>query len=334
MKNTDEDIELKSKNIEIINDYKSDKLSFLKYAEKVFEKIKIPLTSVELWDEMTKMGAKSTGKTPWKSISSYIYVDIKNNSESIFCQYTNPTKFFLTRLKINIKSKSINSMITSYESPSPIISDKCDKKNNDEKNEKSLHPYLSKFVDSDPHFKSYTKTIRHEISIKGSKGQDEWRYPDLVGVSFPIKLETEILRLQETSCINSTKYFSFEMKKKIGIGDLRKSYFQTVSNSGWANEGYLVAEEIDNNQDLLDEMIRLHSIFGIGIIKLNISKVHESEIILQSKYNTNLDWDYISVLSKQNRDFNEFVKNVNEDYSSWKVSGKWRISKDNYDVVE
>jgi hypothetical protein len=40
-----------------------------------------------------------------------------------------------------------------------------------------------------------------------------------------------------------------------------------LSNSSWANFGYLVAFEI--NDDLMEEMERLNRSFGIGIIRLS-----------------------------------------------------------------
>lgn len=43
--------------------------------------------------------------------------------------------------------------------------------------------------------------------------------------------------------------------------------FQAVSNSSWANEGYLVVlQEIDS--EVLSELRRLNQSFGIGVIKL------------------------------------------------------------------
>jgi hypothetical protein len=33
------------------------------------------------------------------------------------------------------------------------------------------------------------------------------------------------------------------MKKELNFSNLRESYFQAVSNSSWANEGYLVTAE-------------------------------------------------------------------------------------------
>ncbi|GHR42003.1 hypothetical protein VN0481_02780 [Helicobacter pylori] len=48
-----------------------------------------------------------------------------------------------------------------------------------------MHPLLVKFLNEDPNFKLLCKTIYHEESKKGKKGEDRWNYPDIVGVYFP-----------------------------------------------------------------------------------------------------------------------------------------------------
>ncbi|WP_321420522.1 winged helix-turn-helix domain-containing protein [uncultured Methanomethylovorans sp.] len=63
-------------------------LTFLKLAETVLEQTKIPLTYVDIWDEAVKSGlskrVNTKGKTPWNSIGAQIYVDIRDNQNSIF----------------------------------------------------------------------------------------------------------------------------------------------------------------------------------------------------------------------------------------------------------
>lgn len=100
------------------------------------------------------------------------------------------------------------------------------------------------------------------------------------------------------------KITSYEIKKEIKSDyDLKKSYFQAVSNSSWANYGYLVAFEI--NSSLMDEMERLNQSFGIGIIELKANP-YESKILFQSKYKE-LDFKTIDKLCKVNNDFDEFM---------------------------
>jgi len=89
----------------------------------------------------------------------------------------------------------------------------------------------------------YTKTIYQEASNK--KQFTQWVHPDIVGVYFHIdKWENEVLEIAGYFGNPGLKLFSFELKKKLDFNNLRESFFQEVSNSSWANEGYLVAEDI------------------------------------------------------------------------------------------
>ena len=57
------------------------------------------------------------------------------------------------------------------------------------------------------------------------------------------------------------KLWSFEVKRLINISNVRSTFFQAVSNSSWANFGYLVAAELEEkakkelrNIDLKDQI--------------------------------------------------------------------------------
>jgi hypothetical protein len=101
------------------------------------------------------------------------------------------------------------------------------------------------------------------------------------------------------------KIISYEIKKEINTDyELKKSYFQAVSNSSWANYGYLVAFEISDN--LKDEIQRLNQSFGIGIIELK-SNPYESKILFQAKYR-DLDFKTIDKLCKVNERYEKFIE--------------------------
>ena len=59
----------------------------------------------------------------------------------------------------------------------------------------------------------------------------------------------------------------------------RESFFQAVSYSSWANEGYLVAAEIIQDDELLSELECLSIAFGIGIIQLDITDIDALNIV-------------------------------------------------------
>lgn len=125
------------------------------------------------------------------------------------------------------------------------------------------------YANRDTHFKAYLKTIYHENSLKRKRGENEWLHPDLAGVYFPFKdYIKSTLDLQKSMVSTSTKIFSFEMKIELNFGNLREYYFQAVSNSSWANEGYLVVLKLkDDDSELKDELQRLNNAFGIGLVK-------------------------------------------------------------------
>jgi hypothetical protein len=101
------------------------------------------------------------------------------------------------------------------------------------------------------------------------------------------------------------------MKKELDFGNIRSAFFQTVSNSSWANESYLVAAQISEETDFLDELKRLSAAFGIGIIKLDISEPDYCSIIFPARYKTELDWDTLNKLIEENPDFKEFISDIN-----------------------
>ena len=122
------------------------------------------------------------------------------------------------------------------------------------------------------------------------------------------------------------KLYSFELKREINFANLRECFFQCVSNSSWANESFLVAAQISENEDFWDELSRLSTSFGIGVIKLNVEDPHSSEIMVPARFRENLDWETINKLT-MNSDFKEFIETVKIDLTSKK------IHKKEYDVI-
>ncbi|GAA8231186.1 hypothetical protein HpKG56_05990 [Helicobacter pylori] len=156
----------------------------------------------------------------------------------------------------------------------------------------------------------------HEKAKKGKKGKSEWNYPDIVGVYFPYdkyfaynKYKKETLIFLNRTGQKKHKLFSFELKKELNFSNLKESYFQAVSNSSWANEGYLVVKNI--KEDVLDELRRLNQSFGIGVIKLE-SEISNSKILLPAK-EREIDIPTLNMLVEQSPvDFKPFMKDINK----------------------
>jgi len=106
------------------------------------------------------------------------------------------------------------------------------------------------------------------------------------------------------------EFYSFELKVKIDNNNVTESYFQAVSNSSWANYGYLVVSDLDTNTTFLSNLERLNNAYGIGIIKLNINDPDKSEIIISAHKNETVDINFINFLTGINKDFCIFIQDV------------------------
>ncbi len=178
--------------------------------------------------------------------------------------------------------------------------------------ERDLHPFLTYMAYYNENLKCYTKTIFHEESVKSPKGTDRWLYPDMVGVRFlHAELSNEnLIAFSKKFDTLPVKLVSFELKKEISVNNCRECYFQAISNSSWANEGYLVGRHIDtHNPQLMDLLKRLHASFGIGVIDLRTDE-DKSAILLNAKYKEKIDYTVALELSDKNPKFSGFLKSV------------------------
>ena len=168
--------------------------------------------------------------------------------------------------------------------------------------ERDLHKLLSSYLKNTD---TYSKTIFHEQS-NGKDSNQIWTHPDMVGIKFlNLRTKTSQNFLKSINRIDTFKMSSYELKKEINSdSELKKAFFQAVSNSSWANYGYLVAFEFSDS--LNEEMGRLNQSFGIGIIELNANP-YQSKILFPATYH-NLDFKTIDKLCKMNGKFNKFIE--------------------------
>jgi hypothetical protein len=189
--------------------------------------------------------------------------------------------------------------------------------------ERDLHPFLAYYAQL--FLKAQTKTIQHNKSDKKEFG--EWVHPDMVGCYFPIEdWKPEVVEFSACVGVSAIKLFSFEIKRRLSFSNLRESFFQTVSNSSWAHEGFLVAAEISTDDEFRSELRRLSTSFGVGVIRLDVADPDASEILFPPQTREYLDWDAINKLT-MNPDFSAFVKRVKTDLSSRE------IRREKYDKV-
>lgn len=167
--------------------------------------------------------------------------------------------------------------------------------------ERDLHPLMANYLWSKG---IYPKTIYQERSTRADQAQ-KWVHPDIVGVEFVELTKTSANSLMKAiNAESAMSISSYELKREINSDySLKQYYFQALSNSSWANYGYLVAKEI--NPELMDEIERLNQAFGIGVIQLG-SLPEKTKVLFAAKQKS-LDYRTIDKLCNINRDFEEFI---------------------------
>ncbi|GAA7365696.1 COG2958 family protein [Helicobacter pylori] len=274
--------------------------------QSVLEVIKEPIKVTEIYDKAKELFEKGEiesmfdygGNTPNQSVSAAIYTALNKGEDLPFLKAQE--KPVLIALKDAPKEPVLNAQKSSVSKCAKIV------------HERDLQPFLTYMACHNENLKCYTKTIFHEGSLKSPKGMDRWLYPDIVGVRFlHAELSNEnLIAFSKKFDTLPVKLVSFELKKEISVNNCRECYFQAISNSSWANEGYLVGHHIDTHDlKLMDLLKRLHASFGIGVIDLRTDE-DKSAILLNTKYKEKIDYTVALELSKKNEEFSGFLKSV------------------------
>jgi len=295
------------------------KYTFLDFAEETLKQTPEPLTYQEIWSTGKERGFSSklniSGKTPWQTLGARLFVDIRDNSDTAFVKVgKNPARFFLLSRQGELNSddfREYGPTKTSTKKDSGLGF-----------HERMLHPLLAYYAFTNTSFNRgrqiYTKTIYHERSKHNTL--NEWIHPDMIGFYSPIEdWNGRLLEFNKATDRTAIRLYSFEIKKEIDRGNYRECFFQAVSNSSWANEGYLVACLIQQQDDLLSELERLSASFGIGIIALDLDDIDSSTVIFPAKSKDYLDWETMNKLCEQNNDFETFIDDVQRDYAGKKI---------------
>jgi hypothetical protein len=188
--------------------------------------------------------------------------------------------------------------------------------------EHDLYPLLMKYLKNRHNLLSMRINESKSTNSKGRHG-NKWLHPDIVSMErVDNGFHNSIKKCFDNGGGNRIRLWSFEVKIKLNRSNIRESFFQAVSNSSWANEGYLVASSIDDK--ILDEVKMLSSLHGIGLILLNIEDPDSSQILFQSKPKVEVDWLSIDRIIKENRDFSTYIGLVATYYNDQSTHG-WPI---------
>lgn len=187
--------------------------------------------------------------------------------------------------------------------------------------EHDLYPILIDYLNTE--LKLYCQRIDEKRS-KNSRGSggNQWLHPDIVAMQPVDKEWNELIR----SCVKqgagqSVRLWSFEVKKELTGSNARKSFFQAVSNSSWANEGYLVATSISDSS-VEQELRMLSALHGIGVILLNPENPSESEMMLPAISRAEVDWQSVNRILVENADFKDYIELVSTYYQTGRVRAR------------
>lgn len=187
--------------------------------------------------------------------------------------------------------------------------------------EHDLYPKLMQFLAQEWDLYCLRIDEKRSKNNRGSKG-NQWLHPDIIAMQTMDKQWAEDIR----QCVKlgsgqNVALWSFEVKLVLNGTNVRESFFQAVSNSSWANEGYLVTAAIIG-EHTEEELRILSALHGIGVIVLNTDDLSESEILLPAKRKTEIDWQSVNRIVEQNSDFATFIEYVAIYYQSGKVIEK------------
>lgn len=194
--------------------------------------------------------------------------------------------------------------------------------------EEDLYPLLRHYLWYERNI--YPKRIDDRKSLKRrGSGGNKWLHPDIVGVEDLMSdWHSEVKNLAGQYGDRKVKFWSFEVKPHLKRYNVRGAFLQTISNSSWANFGYLVAAEIEDN--VKKELEILSSLHGIGLIELSVEFPAESRVIIPARERMGVDWATCNRLAEENSDFLQFLKLIRQSHQTGDPLRKddWDIPKD------
>lgn len=184
--------------------------------------------------------------------------------------------------------------------------------------EHNLYPILTEFLHSELNLYCLRIDEKRSKNTRGQNG-NQWLHPDIVAMQALDNRWNELVRTcVKHSSGQNVRLWSFEVKKELNSSNIRSSFFQAVSNSSWANEGYLVATSISTSE-VAEELRMLSALHGIGVILLIPENPTESEILLPARRRLEVDWLSINRILNENSDFKNFIELVSTYYQTGRI---------------
>jgi len=185
--------------------------------------------------------------------------------------------------------------------------------------EYDLYPLLMDYLHSEHGLYCLRIDERRSPNARG-RGGNHWLHPDIVALHPVAHGWHETVR----TCVlqgggQAVRLWSFEVKKTLTTANVRECYFQAVSNSSWANAGYLVCLGVEG-RDANEELRMLSALHGIGVIILNPENPSESEIMLPARNKEEVDWQSVNRLVRENDDMRQFAELVATYYQTGRLN--------------
>ena len=172
-----------------------------------------------------------TAKTPASTVSALLGDFIRNGDTRVkrIKQEGGTYSYYLTKNEQDIGIEILSGSTETNIVKTPKVKVKSYE-------ERDLHKLLSSYLKNT---KIYSKTIFHEQSKYGKDNNQIWTHPDMVGIKF-LNLQTKVSQnfLKSINRVDTFKLSSYEIKKVINSdSELKKAFFQAVSNLSWSNYG-------------------------------------------------------------------------------------------------
>lgn len=193
---------------------------------------------------------------------------------------------------------------------------KTQTKRKNQKKEEPLYPILIEYLQERG---LHAERINEKRSTKADKGKNKHRHPDVVAVQTVIsnkKFHSAVKSMADNSNLEKAKLWSFEVKEKLNIGNVRESFHQTVANSVWANYAYLCAGTIEASAK--EELRILTKAYGIGVIDINVDDPVKSEIYIEAK-EKGVDLELCNELAKENPEFADFIQYASDVFQTGNI---------------
>ena len=175
--------------------------------------------------------------------------------------------------------------------------------------EHELYPLLVQYLLDEHGVFSMRINEKKSSNRRGVNG-NHWLHPDVVGMEdLGADWGRDVRECVSAYSDRRASLWSFEVKLLLNRSNVRECFFQTLSNSSWANFSYLVARDIDGGETM-KELRMLSAAHGIGLIRLDVENPPESEVLIPARERSTVDWDMVNRLAEENSDFREFVKRI------------------------